>query len=87
MMQLATGSENSTHLMKKFAIITGAGVVAFALFVAFVEFSGLFADAGISTFGWFAFLIAAFLTILVSSGLFALIFFSARTGRDDISDL
>lgn len=73
--------------MKKFLIIAGAGVAIFVLGVLFIEFSGMFEDSHISTFGWFAFMAAAFLTILMSAGLFALVFFSARSGRDDITDL
>lgn len=73
--------------MKRFFLIAGAGIAIFVLGVLFVEFSGFFEDSHISPFGWFAFSIAAVLTILMSAGLFALVFFSARSGRDDISDL
>jgi len=71
--------------MKKFMIITGAGVAIFVAGVLLVTFSGFFETAPISPFGWFAFMVAAILTILMSAGLFALAFFSARSGRDDIS--
>ena len=73
--------------MKKFLLIAGVGCLVFLAGVLFIEFSGKFAPSYISPFGWFAFMTAAFLTIAISSGLFALIFFSARSGRDDISDL
>lgn len=72
--------------MKKFLIITAAGLAVFAAGILFVEFSGLFEASHISPFGWFAFLAAGFLTVIMSTGLFALIFFSARSGRDDFSD-
>ena len=73
--------------MKKFLLIAGGGFSVFVAGVLFIEFSGRFAVSHISPFGWFAFMTAAFLTIAVSAGLFALIFFSARSGRDDISEL
>ena len=76
----------STDIMKKLLIIAGAGIAIFVAGVLFIEFSGQFESAPISAFGWFAFMIAAVLTIAISAGLFALIFFSARSGRDDITD-
>ena len=74
-------------MIKRALILT---VVGFALFIAAVlgiEFSGLIEPSHMTAHGWFAFTAAAFLCLLVSAGLFALVFFSARSGRDDISDL
>ncbi len=73
--------------MLKFLLMTGGGILAFTGFVLSALHFGWLGDTQISPFGWFAFMLAAFLTIAMSTGLFALIYYSARTGRDDISDL
>ncbi|MFC6196661.1 hypothetical protein [Ponticaulis profundi] len=73
--------------MLKYGIMAGVGILIFFAGVLFIEFSGVFEPSHISGHGWFAFGLAACLSILVSVGLFALIFFSARSGHDDINDL
>lgn len=40
--------------------------------------------AGMSGHGWFAYILGGVMTLAVSAGLFALTFYSARHGHDDI---
>ena len=74
-------------MIKQVLIVSGLGFGVFLLGVGFIVFSGIDGPTYISGSGWFAFLVAAFLCVLLSSGLYALAFFSARSGRDEISDL
>ena len=73
-------------MLKRAAIMAGAGIAIFALGFVVIEFSGFFAPSHISGHGYFAFGLAAVLSIIVSVALFALAFFSARSGHDEISD-
>ncbi|MAI90501.1 MAG: hypothetical protein CBB65_08690 [Hyphomonadaceae bacterium TMED5] len=74
-------------MLKRILIISGLGFGVFLLGVGVVHFSGFAGPSFMTGHGWFAFPTASFLCVLLSSGLFALAFFSARTGRDEISDL
>lgn len=74
-------------MLKRVLIITGIGVGLMLMGLALFLVAGLTAPADMSVHGWFAFLLGAFFSILLSVGLYALAFFSARTGRDQISDL
>lgn len=73
-------------MIKRALIIAGIGVGLTLAGVALIHFSGLAAPDEMSAHGWFAFAIGAVLSVLLSVGLFALAFFSARSGRDEISD-
>lgn len=74
-------------MLKRALILTGIGLAIFIVAILGVEFSGIAGPSQLTGHGWIAFGGAAFLSLLVSAGLFALVFFSARSGRDDISDL
>lgn len=74
-------------MLKRILLISGLGFGVFLLGVGVIVFFGIDGPTFMSGHGWFAFLLASFLSLLLSAGLFALTFFSARSGRDDISDL
>lgn len=74
-------------MLKKYALICGAGMVLCAALVLGVEASGLLEPAQLTGHGWFAFALAAFFCILVSAVLFALLFFSSRSGHDEEIDI
>ena len=74
-------------MIKKVFIVSGLGFAVFLLGVGFRVFSNIDGPTYISGHGWFAFITASFLCLLLSAGLYALAFFSARSGRDEISDL
>lgn len=74
-------------MFKRALIIAGIGVALVIAGVAFIHFGGYAAPDEMSAHGWFAFAIGALLSVLLSVGLFALAFFSAQSGRDQISDL
>lgn len=67
--------------------MTGGGMAALILLIAAVAVSGVLPTFAMSWHGWLAFLGGALICFLLSGGLFALAFFSARTGRDEITDL
>ncbi|MEM9739103.1 MAG: hypothetical protein AAF829_04480 [Pseudomonadota bacterium] len=69
----------------KASLALAIGAVALLLFAAI----GAFLASGISSGGlpmslWVAYGVGAFLTIIVGSSLFALTFYSARAGYDEI---
>ena len=58
------------------------GALVLAVLVVFV--GNQFMGDEVPLSGWIAFGAGTFLTVLVGSGLFALLFFSARQGYDDL---
>jgi len=74
-------------MIRNILILTGGGMAALIALIALVAGSGVLPAFAMSWHGWLAFLGGALLCFLLSGGLFALAFFSARTGRDDITDL
>ena len=70
-------------MIRRIAILTLIGSAILIGGIVFIEFSGVFDRAPISGHGWFAFALGGVFSILVSVGLFALVFFSARSGHDE----
>ena len=62
----------------------GAAGLLIVTVIGAVKASGI-ASTGLPPSLWLAYAVGATLTILVGSGLFALLFYSARHGHDDIS--
>lgn len=74
--------------MKARALTISAVIAALvtALAILAMVFGGFLEPVEISAHGYFAFGLATILCLAVSVGLFALLFHSARSGQDDISD-
>ena len=65
-------------------LIAAIAVGALLLAVLVVFVGSQFTGDEVPLSGWIAFGAGTFLTVLVGSGLFALLFFSARQGYDDL---
>lgn len=74
-------------MIKKILIVSGLVYAVFVCGVGFILLADFDNFAYISGAGWFAFMFAALLCVVLSAGLYALAFYSARSGRDEISDL
>lgn len=74
-------------MIKRVLLLAGICFICVLASVLLISFSGVLPPVQMSAHGWFAFMLGAGLCILLSVGLFALAFFSARSGHDEISDL
>ena len=71
--------------MPRLIVISFVSAFLVALLFPVLGMLGLITITGISFHGWVAFTLAIFGCFLLSGGLFALTFYSARSGRDDLS--
>ena len=71
-------------MQRSFVIWTFAALVALAALLWGATFFWQGLGSGLSGHGWFAYILGGVLTLSLSAGLFALSFYSARHGHDDI---
>lgn len=67
-------------------ILTALVVILVVTIVWAISVWGAAGDAVMSTHGWIALGLGTFFSLLIGCGLMALMFFSSRSGHDDIAD-
>ena len=73
-------------MLRRAIILASIGLVVTMGGVFLIDQMAASGPAPLSAHGWFAFFLGALFCLILSCGLFALVFFSARSGRDEVFD-